>query len=681
MKPLHDLPELLDALDPQAELVQRHLWLIALFQWLRGDCSSVSASAARLTLLLDALQVRQQTRLRLQAWWQVLLDTLDGTTLLADFGFSSRSAFISEFFERIRQKMLPGTPETADASALFSLVLCHRFDAQWLAALDEDTLARVAALLRLPMPTPVTANDAQTVISHWQGTVLEAITFCTSQVRSAGFSPELRLRMSAPARETGPFHALAHDFDLLRDAYLASPAQDCAERQDALQQFRERLEACRHAAASVYTHLDAHGISVNLVFQLRQLRERVLRIRALLDCLLSASPSASTARLLSHLVTVGQERRSLQALIASNTSMLAAKVAERSSETGEHYITRTRAEYRDMLRKAAGGGALTALTTWLKFAVMALGLSAFWGGFWSGLVYAASFVVIQLLHFTLATKQPAMTAPAMAAKLKDLGDPDALNAFADEVTNLVRSQVAAVLGNVLLVFPVVLLISGALQLATGHSMIDAGQAAYVFHSLTLLGPTALFAAFTGVLLFASSIIAGWVENWFVLHRLDSAMRYNPRISAWLGARRAHRWADFTRANISGFAANISLGFMLGLIPAFTGFFGLALEVRHVTLSAGQLGAACAALGWDVLREPALWWSVAALPVMGALNLAVSFYLAFRLALRAHNVTGIDRVHVSEVIGRRWRQAPLSFFWPTPDASPLPGQAKGAEQSG
>ena len=31
-----------------------------------------------------------------------------------------------------------------------------------------------------------------------------------------------------------------------------------------------------------------------------------------------------------------------------------------------------------------------------------------------------SFVVIQLLHFTLATKQPAMTAPAMAAKLKDI---------------------------------------------------------------------------------------------------------------------------------------------------------------------------------------------------------------------------------------------------------------------
>ena len=667
MKALHDLPELLDALNPQAELVQRHLWLIALFEWIRGDCRSVPAAIARLTLLLDALQVRAETQARLQTWWQTLADTMDGTTLLADYGFSSRSAFVNELAERIRLKLLPCTPETSDASALFSLVLNHSFDAQWLAALDEPLLARIAALLQ----GPVLADRSAPAISQWQATVLEAVTFCTSQVRATGFSPELRLRMSAHARDTGPFHCLVRDFETLRDAYLASPASDSDARQAALQQFRERLEACRSAAATVYIHLDANGISVNLVFQLRQLRERVLRIRALLDCLMSAHTTSSTARLLSHLVTVGQERRSVRALIASNTSLLAAKVAERSSETGEHYITRTRAEYQGMLGQAAGGGALTAVTTWLKFTVMALGLSAFWGGFWAGVAYAASFVVIQLLHFTLATKQPAMTAPAMAAKLKDLSHPQALDDFADEVTHLMRSQVAAVLGNVLTVFPVVVVLSGALQLALGQPMIDAKAAEHVFHSLSLWGPTALFAAFTGVLLFASSIIAGWVENWFVLHRLDSAMRYNPNITARLGVARAHRWAAFTRDNISGFASNISLGFMLGLIPAFAAFFGLDLEVRHVTLSAGQLGAACAAIGWDVVREPALWWCVAALPVMGALNLGVSFYMAFRLALRAHNVTGVDRTRISHVIWRRWRGAPLSFFWPTPDAVSLP----------
>ena len=255
----------------------------------------------------------------------------------------------------------------------------------------------------------------------------------------------------------------------------------------------------------------------------------------------------------------------------------------------------------------------------------------------------------------------------MAVKLKDLSEPNALSAFVDEVTHLVRSQVAAVLGNVLLVVPAVVLISVVLQALLGQPMIDAKQAAYVLNSLTLLGPTLIFAAFTGVLLFASSLIAGWAENWFVLHRLKSALRYNPRITRVLGPARAERWAFFLRNNISALASNISLGFMLGLIPAFANFFGLGLQVRHVTLSAGQLAAACSSLGWSVLQTGAFWWCVAAIPLIGALNLTVSFYLAFRLALQAHNVTGVDRARIRAAIWHRCRSAPLSFFRPVKEA--------------
>jgi site-specific recombinase len=191
-----------------------------------------------------------------------------------------------------------------------------------------------------------------------------------------------------------------------------------------------------------------------------------------------------------------------------------------------------------MLGKALGGGAITAVTTALKFAIVALGLSAFWTGMSASLMYAASFVVIQLLHFTLATKQPAMTAPAMAAKLKELDASDAIGAFVDEVALLVRSQSASVLGNVLMVVPVVVLINGLIMLVSSQPMLSAAQAQHVLHSLSLWGPTLLWAAFTGGLLFVASLMAGWAENWFVLNRLESAMRYNPRITAALGNARA-----------------------------------------------------------------------------------------------------------------------------------------------
>ncbi|MBT2336499.1 site-specific recombinase [Variovorax paradoxus] len=649
-----DLQGLLARLDPTADVAQRHIWLIDLFDWLRGDRASPQAAVGRVSLLLDAIEARPELQARLRAWWRAFTQAVDLTALLADYGFAPRTAFVSELTERLRRKILPGTPETTDASDLFRMVLPGVFDAGWIALLDEAQLARIGALLA---DAAVDDDGAP----RWRHTVMDAVTYCSSQVVAAGFSPELRLRMSA-ASESRAFHALMSDLDALREQMFRSPRDEQA-LQAAFVAFRDRLDACRASASSVYAHLEDNGISVGLVFRLRQLRERVLRIRELLDCLMSATPAPSVARLVGRLVLAGGERNSIRALIASNSSMLAAKVTERSAETGEHYITRDRGSYLQMVRKAAGGGALTSATVLLKFGIYALGLSAFWSGLWSGLMYAASFVAIQLLHLTLATKQPAMTAPAMAARLRDIKTDAAVADFVDEVAHLVRSQVAAVLGNVGVVVPAMLALALLVQFALGRPLLDAAHAAATLQSLSLLGPTALFAGMTGVLLFAASIIAGWTENAFVLHRLDSAMRYNPRIGAFLGAARARRWATFMRTHISGIASNISLGLMLGLLPAFAGFFGLGLDVRHVTLSAGQIAAAAASTGLAVLQQPALWWAVAAIPVIGALNVSVSFYFAFRLALRAHSVGLDDRARIRSAIRARWRSRPISFFLP------------------
>lgn len=648
----YDLPLLLFELDPQADLAQRHLWLIHLLDWVRAPAPSVELAVERVRQFVDALEDDPDARARMQAWWARFIETVDLTTLLADFGFAPRTALASEMNERLRYKLLPSSPETIDASELFMLALPHEFDAQWLNALDRELLGRLRVLVALEMDGP----------SYWQQTLLSAITYCAGQILSTGFAPELRLRMSQSARLDQPFHALIHDVENLRiEVMLALRTPD--RLLAAEQRLRERLDACRAATATVYSHFESEGISVGLVFRLRQLRERIVRVRRLLDCLTSERPVAEAAPLLAHLVGVARERRSLRALFSANSSLLAAKVAERSAETGANYITRSPREYRAMVAKAAGGGMVMAFTTLMKFALAALALSAFWGGLLAGINYALSFVLIQLLHFTVATKQPAMTAPAMAAKLKELPDQQSVEDFVSEVANLTRSQVAAILGNVLVVLPAAIGLSLLFLHLFGHPPLDLGHADQVLDSLSLLGPSVLFAAFTGVLLFTSSLIAGWAENWFVLRRMDSAIRYNPRITRFLGAARADRWAQFLRRNISGFASNISLGLMLGLVPAFVGFFGLGLEVRHITLSAGQIGVASTTIGLEVLHSSAFWWAMAMLPFNGALNVIVSFLLAFRLALRAHNVSGIDRSRIYRAIRARLRTAPLSFFRP------------------
>ena len=658
MRSSYDLPALLAELDPHAELAERHLWLIHVLHWMRSAAPSIEVAMAKAESFVAAFEADEALRLRLQLWWQRFSDTVDITTLLADFGFAPRTAMVTELTERLRLKLLPGTPETIDAAELFSIALPHEFDARWLTALPEPLLQRLTALL--------VPEEAQQGIGFWRHALLGAITYCAGQILANGFSPELRLRMSEEAREEQPFHALIHDVESFRIEFVHG-VRTPERLEQAEQRLRERLDACRAAIGTVYQHFAAEGISVGLVFRLRQVRTRIVRVRQLLSCLTSEHPEQEAARLLAGFVSVGRDRRSLRHLLATNSSLLAAKVTERSAETGEHYISHNRSEYLQMVRRAAGGGLLMSVTTLLKFGLAALAFSAFWGGFWAGVNYSISFVLIQLLHWTVATKQPAMTAPAMAAKLKDMQSSEdaahTLEAFVDEVANLVRTQVAAILGNVLVVFPAALILSLLWWQMFGATPLDAAHAQSTLDSLHVLGPSALFAAYTGVLLFASSLIAGWVENWFVLRRLDSAIRYNPRFTRWLGKGRAKRWGDFWRANISGFAANISLGMMLGLTPAIAAFFGLGLEVRHVTLSSGQLGVASATFGLGVLALPAFWWALALLPLNGALNVIVSFYLAFRMALRAHNINGVERSRIYAAIRQRLRSKPSSFFLP------------------
>ncbi len=646
---------LLHMLDPHASMPLRHIWLIKLLAWVRGDGKSACAALGRVTQFLDAIEARPVVESRVREWWAVFVRTVELTAMLADHGFSPRSAFVSAFGERLRRKLLPATPETIDASSLLRLALPVDFDATWLQQLDADQLRRIA---RLAPP------DLVDGVPHWQPLIMDAVTFCTSQVVAAGFSSELRLRMSDPVRAGQPFHELMVDLDRLRDEALRRP-RDPEALKAAFKAFRERLDGCREAAASVYAHLEENGISVGLVFRLRQLRARMVRIRDLLDCLLSEQPHRAIAQLLARLVLASGERYSIRALIANNASLLAAKVAERSAEVGEHYITRDRAEYRGMLLSSAGGGFITGFTVLLKFGVLAIALSAFWSGFAVGILYSVSFIVIQLTHATLATKQPAMTAPAIAAKLKDLHTEGAIEEFVDEVTHLVRSQVAAVLGNVLLVAPTALLLFFLLTRVLGVQPLDEAHARETLESLHIYAVLPWMAAFTGMVLFASSLIAGWAENAFVLNHIDSAMRYNPRIRATLGVERAQRWAVFMRTHISGFAANISLGFMLGLVPVVADFFGLPLEVPHVTLSTGLIVVAAASIGPSVLASPLLWWSVAAIPVLGLLNLGVSFYCAVRLAIRAHNVSRVDRARLRAAIGARLRRHPGSFLLPPP----------------
>ena len=108
---------------------------------------------------------------------------------------------------------------------------------------------------------------------------------------------------------------------------------------------------------------------------------------------------------------------------------------------------------------------------------------------------------------------------------------------------------------------------------------------------------------------------------------------------------------------------MSLGLLLGLVPAILQFVGVDIDVRHVTLASGQLAAAVATLGWASVLTPAFAAAAVGIVAIGVLNLGVSFALAFRLALASRGIRVQERSQLWKALRARARTHPLSFLRP------------------
>lgn len=644
--------------NPFAAWNERANWMIDVAEWLRREpkVPFLKESARRRVrhqrtlFLLDWLDTHREIRRVVQTALQKTLREAVGPELFSATGLPREPAFFSELSERMVKLLLPKPPAQMDLSALFTTMFPEPADGDWLLDLDHKTLLRLWRL----------AGD-DSIAHGYRKQIDEALIYLVTMVISVGISPDFRYRLqpNLPLQAT-PFMALRRE---LEKYLMATNAQD----DSALRSVRMLIAVCQAQTDRVYAHLDEYGVSVGLVYHIERMRSQLIRMGRLID-LRAAVPhtlqgTGQVQALLADLINAHHHRSSVQALVKRSFSLLARKMVERNANHAEKYIARDRAEYRAMLKAACVGGVITTLTVLGKLAMPGAGLARFFEGLLASLNYAASFIAISAAGGVLATKQPAVTAPALASKMGALDTVEGLRALLAEIAWLLRSQAAAVLGNVIAVIPTMTVASVAVLILSGAPLMQFGKAHASIDELSIIGATPLFAALTGVLLWVASLIAGFADNWFALRRLREALAHHRRLVHALGVVRAERWARWLERHVSDIAGNLSLAVLLGMTPVIAQFFGLPLDVRHVTLAAGTLAAAASSLGWAVFESPQFWLAALGVVTIGLLNVGVAFGFALTLALQARDVPARVRRLVVRAVLRRLTASPHFFLFP------------------
>jgi site-specific recombinase len=286
--------------------------------------------------------------------------------------------------------------------------------------------------------------------------------------------------------------------------------------------------------------------------------------------------------------------------------------------------------------------------------------------------YSFGFMLVHVLHWTIATKQPAMTAQRIAAGLHSTaGRGIDLDRMAELVNKVFRTQIIAVLGNLATVIPTAWLLAMLYAYVTGHHLVSPQKALHMIedsdpvHSLALL-----HAAIAGVWLFVSGLVSGYYDNKALYTRMGQRVRQLRGLGRAIGNARLDRLARYIEDNLGGLMGNLYFGILMGVTGTVGYLLGLPLDIRHVTFSSANFAIAAVALDYH-LSWSMVATTVAGIALIGAVNLLVSFGLALWVALRARRIRFRHGFRLARALGRRFTSAPIDFFI-GPKALPPPG---------
>ncbi len=599
-----------------------------------------------------------------------LLSQLVNTDLSAAFtesGIPLSRGFWQEFFGRIKHKLLPPIQNENDFLYVVNRVFFRKDDYQWVEEISNEQWTRFFESIRISFHV-----DDRRIIHH----LLHSLKILAFQVTQLGLEKEVLNYITPEKQEFNPFIQLNYLIHELEKSLLTyEPATVIAV---IAKKLEDTLASCYECIDYIRENHTYRGASLHQNYTLVMLANKLDRIMILSE-VLDADEHFQTGKFVQFfkmLIRNENRKNSIREFLSQCLGYLAYQIAEHKGSKGSKYITASSSEYRGMLGSAMWGGFIVCFVVLIKNYLTQLAMLPFWHGFSYSVNYSAGFVLIEETHSTLATKQPAFTANAVASSLdtkKNTYRPNLYN-LAVTVAKTSRSQIASFIGNLIIVFPGTFLLAWVYELIFKKKLVEGAEAAsllanqHPWHSLSLL-----YACNAGFFLFLSGIIAGSIQNKIQYSQIGERMKIHPLLRLSMNPDRLQRLAVYIEKHTGAIVGNIALGFMLGMAGLIPGILGIPFDIRHITIAAGNVSMAVYGLGIqniDPLYLVTIFFGVLGI---GFFNFLVSFSLAFSLAVKSRGVRLKDYPEFLGILWRYFRKKPLDFVRP-------PGKTLAATES-
>ncbi|HSH64825.1 MAG TPA: hypothetical protein VLB84_03290, partial [Bacteroidia bacterium] len=401
------------------------------------------------------------------------------SSLFTQTNLLSRRGLFSELRKRTFYKILPNITNDKELSGVVNIIFYKKTDYIWINDIPTDKLANFLIELGIVPSSDLPVDHV--IVKE----ILNDIYVLSQVITSLSINQNIVKNFEEVLLIESPFMQLHERIS----EYTDGIEKEEITREKEHFKYKEVIAAinsCTMFVNKIRSSNSIYGTSLELTLILQKLNTSLERMHELLHLLVKEERTNYFFHLvhfIKKIIKLENQKNSIRKFFNDTISLLAYEMTEHSGKAGEHYVTSTPKEYFQMFYDALKGGFVIGFLVIIKYMLHGLRLPIFQDTLLKAFNYSFGFVGIQLLHGTVATKQPSMTAATIVQSMESHVESEEIVELGEFVIRVFRSQFIAVVGNLLLAFPVAFAIGWIWHELTGTAIASHDEAVYKLESL------------------------------------------------------------------------------------------------------------------------------------------------------------------------------------------------------